>query len=374
VQAAAQLVVAAFGNDALERVVLGEVRTVVEQPAIELTYTLLDFGDRSGTARAAQELLTSANFQFNRTVQQVVYQVHRRFFALAAAQGAVEANKHSKDDAEQSMRVAQKGFEVGIRPKSDLLLAESSLRRAEFQLASSSATLERSRAGLAEVLGVQIGPDLEILTPDLNALHSAFAPSDRKVSDLIESALSKRPDLLSTYAEARAADADIDVIIGKALPRLVTRMNASVTETNGSTDEEKNYDLGIGVEVPLFTGFSYYYALRKAEAERDRSMQLARQGQLSVASQVWSAFFNSKAAEDQVASAEALLGASQESQRVLLRGYQEGSSSLLDLLTAQTSLALARQTMIAAQADWAVSIAELALACGELKPEPVLTK
>src|SRR5262245_48661937 len=56
-----------------------------------LEWTLIDFGRRSAdTDRAAAELL-AANFQFNRTHQDVTFAVQRTFYAYDASRARVEA-------------------------------------------------------------------------------------------------------------------------------------------------------------------------------------------------------------------------------------------------------------------------------------------
>ena len=50
---------------------------------VELTYTLLDFGRRSASSDEAREQLATANFAFNRKMQDVVFDTQRFFYALA---------------------------------------------------------------------------------------------------------------------------------------------------------------------------------------------------------------------------------------------------------------------------------------------------
>ncbi|MDQ5942481.1 MAG: outer membrane protein, partial [Pseudomonadota bacterium] len=70
-----------------------------------------------------------------------------------------------------------------------------------------------------------------------------------------------------------------------------------------------------------------------------------------------------------------LLASAEQSERVALGRYRAGVGSILDLLTAQSALAAARQQRVLSAYDWNVSRATLAQSVGVLDANilPVLT-
>lgn len=71
-------------------------------------------------------------------------------------------------------------------------------------------------------------------------------------------------------------------------------------------------------------------------------------------------------------TSDSLLKSATESNQVALGRYKAGVGSILDLLSAQASLALARAQQIQSLYDWHIAKAALAQAIGGLTPERIL--
>lgn len=332
-------------------------------PSLTATWTLFDFGGRAGAVDETREALTAATFAHNRELQQLVFDTQQRYFALYAAEEGVDADSRSLKDARENHEIAKKSFEVGLKPHQEVLQAESRMREAEFNLETSKASVESARASFAEILGRPIATDVKIERPDF---RNVVKNGGNGVSERLERALKTRPDLMSTYASARQAKARIRTIRGAALPKIVSQANYSITSIQGGDGDERNYNVGIAVTGSIFSGFRNSYELDRAHADAEQQAERARAMELGVAAEVWSAYFNVEAAERQVGAAQSLLKASEETLRVLRGGYQEGANAFLDVLTAQTDAARARKTKVYAEANFAVAIARLSLATGEL--------
>jgi outer membrane protein TolC len=68
-----------------------------------------------------------------------------------------------------------------------------------------------------------------------------------------------------------------------------------------------------------------------------------------------------------------LLKTAEQNEQVSLGRYKAGVGSIVDVLTAQTALATARQLRITAELGWKVARAQLALALGRLSSAEPLT-
>jgi outer membrane protein TolC len=130
--------------------------------------------------------------------------------------------------------------------------------------------------------------------------------------------------------------------------------------------EERNYRGTIGIETPIFSGFGNAYAVVQAESEALAAQERVKSFEVRVTSEVWGSFFAVESAERRVGAAQALLKAADESFRVLNKGYEAGANAFLDVLAAQAEVARARRSVIEAQTEFAVAIARLALASGQL--------
>ena len=128
------------------------------------------------------------------------------------------------------------------------------------------------------------------------------------------------------------------------------------------------YNAQIQLRFPLFTGFSHQYDVQQAKADEDAAMARLKGLEQLVALEVWSSYYGLKTAEQQVATSEELLKSASESQEVALGRYKAGVGTILDLLSAQSSLAVARAQRILAYSDWFVALAQLAHDAGTLSP------
>src|SRR5215469_6326317 len=84
---------------------VGKLEQWQAQPAVELTYILLDFGRRRSAAEVARNSLIASNFAFNRGIQNVVFSTQSAFYSIDATHAAVSA-------AQQNLELAQTDFDA----------------------------------------------------------------------------------------------------------------------------------------------------------------------------------------------------------------------------------------------------------------------
>jgi outer membrane protein len=70
------------------------------QVALNLNYTIFDFGARAGRINAAKAEALSANFAFNDTHRKVIYQVEQGYYQLLNASGQEEAARANLSNAQ----------------------------------------------------------------------------------------------------------------------------------------------------------------------------------------------------------------------------------------------------------------------------------
>src|SRR5439155_746901 len=83
---------------------------------------------------------------------------------------------------------------------------------------------------------------------------------------LIERAVRERPDLMAARAAARAAQARVAVARGAALPLLVVSGSTAETYFFNKPPSGNSYSATIGLQIPLFSGWSQIYDVRAASS------------------------------------------------------------------------------------------------------------
>ena len=350
-------------------------------PYLELSWALFDVKRPAQIDQATQQLV-AANYSFNRTHQKVAYDVQRAFFAYNAALAQVTAAEvrvkqtHKNSESVEAQRVQ------GIATKPELLLALQDQAKAEYELQSARGKVADAQAELAESLGIT--PNIEVKTvaiTDIPLPHSIEASADQ----LIDEALSQRPDLSARLAELRAKEAEIRKAEAGYWPKVSLGAKAGTTTFdynywsgpgtlqipnspyNNIDELNKNYlDYGAGFtfEWNLFEGFATANAVNQATAKREAAQAEFDALQLQIIKEVWKSYADVKTAIRKREYALALLKASEESHAALRESYANGLSTVIELLTAERNLASARFTEIESRTSLLNSLATLVYSAG----------
>ncbi len=345
--------------------VLGEITTTdqtTKDAAVNLTWTLYDFGGRGGRIRSARYLLDASAATLNRTAQQVVFNVVQAYYGVVAADESLVAAKTTEEVALRSVEIAKALQAGGVATLADVLQAETAYDQAILQRIQAEASAKTSRGQLANVVGAPADQSLK-LEPE--PVPAEVRPLAARMSDLMAEAARQRPDLAAAMAQRDAAEANVTVARAAGRPSISIRGGKDISDTTGIANQ--NYStIGIYLTVPIFTGFNVGYGVRQAQATLAGQDANAEQVRLAVSLDVWNGFYTLESANQQLTATAKLTSTAQNNLEVAFGRYQSGVGTILDVLTAQTAAATARQTRITAELGWKVARAQLALALGRL--------
>lgn len=333
-------------------------------PALNINWLLFNFGEREAQAAAAREALYSANFTYNQVYQDIVRDVLTGYYSLWSAEANLAASEAFLENTVATLDSAQKKLESGLGNKQDALRALANVKTAESQIEGDVANIESARANLAKTLGIEVSEQLRILPVEE---FPEFQDMDADINRQVAEALHNRPSLLASYAAVRQKEYDLDAARADLWPELNASVSLQYNEVTGNNLSPQNdYVAALTLEWDIFQGFNKWYEIDRQRDLARQAQQDARDQELSVLSEVWSAFFAYRSAQRQVDSTTAALTAQQEAYDAISIGYQSGINSLLDLLTSQQDLDDARRNQIAARTNLGSSIANLARATGNL--------
>src|SRR6267154_3580960 len=123
------------------------------QMELDLNYTLFDFGARTGRINAAKAQLLAANFVFNDTHRQVIYQVQQAYYRLLSSMGQEDAARASLLNAQAVQHAAEERLAHGLATQPDVLEAQSATAQAEYDLQAILGAEEIGRGDLATAVG-----------------------------------------------------------------------------------------------------------------------------------------------------------------------------------------------------------------------------
>lgn len=340
------------------------VTQTVYQPSASFTYLLLDLGGRSGTVRAAREGLIAANWTHNGTIQAVVATAAAAYFDYTAAKALLTAQLATVAQADTNLRAAEERRRVGVATIADVLQARTALAQARLDLQTVRGNLLTTRGALAVATGFPANLDYDV---DTTVVARDLAVLTDSVDQVISAAVRARPDLAAAQAEYQQARARIGVARSQRLPSITSSGNFGYTKVAGQPGSwADSYTLTLGLQIPLFNGFTWEYNQQAAEAQAEAARARAEGLRQQVIFEVFRSYSALRTATARVTSAEELLQSAEQSAEAARGRYQGGVGSLIELLTAESALAGARAQRIQARLGWQAALVQLAKDAGLL--------
>ena len=329
---------------------------------LSASYLLYDFGGRSATLENAKQLLIAVNATRDATLQSNYLSAVQAYYALLSARASVSSYKTAESSAKESLAAALARYQAGVATPVDKLQAQTTLSQANFNRVNAEGNERNAQGTLANLMGFDATQTFTLQEVS-NATPDPVIEQD--IGKLIENARLKRPDLAAAESQIKAASAQVDSSRTSGRPTITLGAMTGITDVP-STPDSRNSSLGVSLNVPLFSGFKTNYQTRAAEAqleskvaERDR---LANQISLDV----WKAYQGMLSNSQALRSADYLVAAAEQSEKMILGRYKTGVGNILDTLTAQSTLANAHQQRVSALYNFLFSRFALAQAIGQL--------
>jgi outer membrane protein len=344
------------------------IRNNVFAPQFKVSYDLLDFGRTRADEEKAREELIAANFNFNQAIQDIVFNVERSFYVLAAAIADVSAAESNLKLANIALASVEERHKIGLATKPQVLLAKQVQAQAVYDLESANSQVHDAEAGLRQTVGVPADTNLNIDAGQLDQLPKGLGDD---VEALIAEAVKRRPDLAAQIAAVRAGDAGVararadyypEVSVGGNYGQVI--WNYTVNGGHSQNLNQPFYGAGLTMRWDLFTGFDRYYAVRNATAERGAALSELRSLQLNAIAATWTAYYDFLSAKKKRDAAQTLLTASEESYAANFESHRYGLATITDLISAEKDVMSARYTVIQSKADLLISSCNLLHAVG----------
>jgi outer membrane protein len=330
--------------------------------ALELSWTLFDFGQREAAVQSARQTLLAATATHDAAMQEVFLDASNAYFALLAAQGALAIAK----DVEQ--------FDQQIVGEADKLLKSGDIEpvvKLQAQTAVAQATLERGRAEgelrlaqgrLSVLLGHGPQGEIEVASDDTQAPDLGFVQS---IDQLLEQAQAAHPEIKAARLRVDAALANAEAA-RKAYRPTVSLSYGQQRFRDVTNAHVRDRQLSLQLSIPLFDGFERSYRQRAALAEADVARAEVASAQQKVALEVWEAYHEFKSEAQALTDATRLLELSNQlldSEKALFR---KGDGDMQDLLDAQGSKAGAALEQWQSRANWHAARLRLAASLGRV--------
>ncbi len=337
-------------------------------PALNVTYTLWDFGTRAKKSESALQALFAMGWSYNQEIQNIVQTITNDYYDNLYQKAALANDYQDVQDALLILESAEKKLKVGVGDVTQLVQAKTNYLQAEVNLIDQKNLTATSQIQLAKDMGMP--GNIEFTTQNFpeELPSKSFTTS---LDELINVAIDSRPDILQAKATVKSKNAALNQARLDSLPKVDGILNLNYRSYNNTFKDQLNYTGQFRVSVPFFSGFLYRNKIREAKANFKQSVAELKKQQDLILQQVTTYYVNFQNATDKVVVSASFLDSALEEFEVTLSNYRAGTGDIIDVMQAQTSLSDARTKYTVSVRDLFISLTNLAYATGSLIAPPV---
>jgi len=320
-------------------------------PNISADMLLFDFGKTKAMADSAQKSYESSRYDAETSIENVIYNVKVAYYNLLFAKAQKEVYAETVKDYELQLKQARAYFDIGKKAKIDVTYAEYNLGKAQLNEIKAKNTLELAAVELANAVGI---PELAgvILTDELNSKEY-----DVNFADLIDTAQSSRPSLLSAKKRMDAAEVAI-----RASKRAYTpNISAFGSYQYGGREVNSDYGYQAGVQMQ-YAGVNLMLLKKQvdeATATYKKAVADYEQEKQNVYLDVKSAYINLMNSFDSIRVAKLALQQAKEQQYQAFRRYQVGLGDAIEFKDSENTYLNAQLDYYSTLLQYNVNAAEI---------------
>jgi NodT family efflux transporter outer membrane factor (OMF) lipoprotein len=230
---------------------------------------------------------------------------------------------------EKSLRLTQTQYSVGVVTRSDVALAETTLKSAQAQ----ALDLDVQRAQLEHAIAVLIGkaPAEFSLEPAAFAVHMPSVPVG-----LPSALLERRPDISSAERRVASANANIGVARAAYFPNLLLGGSATSTSLYRLLNSPSTlWSLGVTASETLFDGGVRSALGAQATANYDAAVAQYKQTVLNGLQEVEDNLAALRILAQETSAQEDAVKSAQDAERITMSQYRAGTANFINVTTAQ---------------------------------------
>ncbi|HEX2168614.1 MAG TPA: TolC family protein [Longimicrobiales bacterium] len=297
--------------------------------------------------RASEASLVQQRYTVMRNAKAAYYDVARASDLIRSAEARLQR-------AEEGLAAAQLRSQAGSATRSDVLRAE--LERANARQGLLQANNQKRAAMYALGRLVAIDGPADIAAEDALTV----AELDLSPDELLQLALSQAPAVITAEANENAARAGVRLARAQYMPTL--NGSGSYNWNNDApsfSDLRSSWSLRMGLSFPVFNRFA-----REESVERSSVQATVARYQLEDARRATRASLEGllgtlETSRQAILIAREALALAEEDLRVQQERYRLGVSTILEQVTSQENLVTAEISLISAQYDYQLALAEL---------------
>lgn len=297
----------------------------------------------------------------------LIENVQTTFLSLLKARMDVKSAEDSVARLESQLKVISAFYEVGLRPKAEVLDAEVDLATAKQGLLTSRNNVSTQEAQLNTLLNIPIQTDVEYVG------ELKYVPLDLSLKECLDRAYTSRPDLVIGKKSIEVAEKDVTIAQSSFYPSVDATWNyvnrGEDPGLNGggtySESSQEYWTTGVEASMSIFEWGSDYYGARQADKVVEQLQAELENTRLNAGFEVKRSLLSIQEAADRISVAKKSVAAAEEAYRMAVARYQAQVGTNTDVLNAQERLTSSEAQLSQAMADYGTAVSALYVAMGE---------
>lgn len=322
---------------------------------VRIDQTLERGNKRELRMRTADLRLDAAKHETANITRQGRISLLQAYYDLQLAQEQLRIAQDNARLFDDTLAAASLRLSAGDIPPSDLSRIRVDALRAGNEVRQAQNALGQAQVALA----YQIGAERDA------AAIAAVDPWPEAVAPSIDPDIESRPDVRAAQMRVQAAEAARD--LAQSLKTRDVTLGFQVEHNGGNTP---SHSVGVGMSVPLLTGYEYQGEIAHAEADLQSARDALEQIRSQAIAEISKTRSDLETALDQVRRYDdTLLAEADKSLQAAEFAYKHGALGVMDLLDARRTNKSARMDAAVARANYAKALAAWRYAGGEGEPK-----
>ena len=290
--------------------------------------------------RQARLTVTSNEAGLRSTEDMVLLSTASNYLGIVQGQALVDVEKRNLELAARRRKQAQAFYEAGEQTKVDVLRADTDTRGAERALAAATQSRDLAASRLRLDLGLDQVAEapVQVASPDLK-----FPPLP-PAEELVAMAQANHPSVQQADLALQIAQLEVSKQGAARLPTV--RAEGNVVRQRTTFPADQTAALSIKLTMPIFDSGEISAKVAVAR-ERERQAQIAlAQARRQVREDVLQALLDLKTSETDLALAKEQLAAAEAEYNQSFELYRAQEATSLDLQTSEAALSSSRRAVV----------------------------
>lgn len=339
-------------------------------PALALEWLIFDFGQRSALAEGARQASFAANVLFNGTHQKIIHEVTHAYYQYGGANAQIQVADQALKNARQIANAVEARRKAGLATVLETSQANQQVAQAKLRQVTAQGNQQIAYQALLAAAGLPANMHIKINAPQKNTLPGT---NTMLTDEAIRLAISRRPDVLASYAAMKASEQGITAAEAEFLPKVYLGAVAATNRTNFDVrglpslqQQTSSSNVILGVTIPIFDGGLRSARLHDARIQADKASDVFQQSQQAAMREIIAASNMLRTALASHQAASELVRTAQTTYDGALEAYRQGLGTLTAVTIADTALLDAQQARMDARTASQVAAANLAFMMGNM--------